>query len=115
MTFDFSALNGTDFAFGLFGACLVEIYRLKRLLDKNKGKLGASKLQLLLNTVCFLFFIFGSGVLAATQGVSPEFSALYAGLTFPVFLSVILRDNAEAEKILVRGAVEEKDSQNPRT
>lgn len=101
MTFDFSQLSGTDFAFGLFGACLVEIYRFKRLLDKNEGKVEVSKLQVLLNVVCFLFFIFGSGVLAATQGVSPEFSALYAGLTFPVFFSVILRDNAEAEKQLI--------------
>ena len=104
MTFDFSSLSGTDFALGAFGATFVEIYRLKRLLDKNGGELKGSKLQLVLNIVWFLLFISGSGLLAALQGVSPLLSAFCAGLTAPVFFSVIFRDNAEAERELVAKA-----------
>lgn len=101
MAVDFSTLSGTDFALGAFGATFVEIFRLKRLLDKNRGQLRGSSLQLFFNVVWFLLFISGSGLLAALQGVSPLLSAFCTGLTAPVFFSVIFRDNAEAERELV--------------
>lgn len=100
MTFDFSASSVIDFSLGAFGATLVEIYRLKRLLDNNSGQVEASQLQWLLNTVWFLIFILGSGFLAVVQAESPMWSAFYAGLTAPVFFSVIFKDNAIAEKEL---------------
>lgn len=101
MTFNFSELSGTDFALGAFGATIVDVYRLKCLLKKNSGKVQGSRLQLFVNAVWFFLFVVGSGLLAAVQGVSPELSAFYIGLTSPVFFGVILKDNDQAERELI--------------
>lgn len=111
MTFDFLQLNGTDFVLGAFGATLVEIHRLKQALDKNDGQVKASRIQWIVNIVWVFILIVGSGILAAVQGVSPLLSAFYAGLTSPVFFSVILRDNAKAEKELVQKIEEPKNKE----
>ena len=111
MSFDFSALSGTDFVLGAFGATIVEVYRLKRLLDRNNGQVKASKFQWSVNVIWFFLFVMSSGLLAAVQGVSPLLSAFYAGLTSPVFFSVILRDNAQAEKELIEKIEEPKDKE----
>ena len=98
MTIDFSALNGTEFALGTFGAFCVETYRFKTLSDR--GKISWHPSKLFPNIVWVLTFLIASGVLAAVLGVSAEWSALYTGLTSPVFFGVILKDNTQAQREL---------------
>ena len=98
MNIDFSALLQNEFALGIFGAFCVETYRFKTLSDR--GKISWHPSKLFPNIVWVLTFLIASGVLAAVLGISAEWSALYTGLTSPVFFGVILKDNTQAQREL---------------
>ena len=91
---DFTALKLTDFLLGSFGAAVIVswgIWKNSKQHDREKG-------NSILHIFYLIMFILGSGALAATQGASPHYSALYAGFTSPAFFSVILKNNVEAER-----------------